>query len=149
MPQQYHHGLVLISLAVAILASYTALYLAWRIRAASGLASRMGLVGGGFAMGIGIWAMHFVGMLALSLPIPIIYDLSITLLSLAIAIGVSTFALHIASREHVTRRRVLSAGIAMGIGICSMHYVGMGAIEIAPPIRYEPVWVAASLGIAI
>ena len=149
MPQDYHHDLVLISLVVAILASYTALNLAWRIRAASGFAARMWLLGGGFAMGIGIWAMHFVGMLALTLAIPIIYDLSITLLSMLIAIGVSTFALHIASREHVTRRRLFSAGIAMGIGICSMHYVGMAAIEITPPIRYDPVWVATSLGIAI
>src|SRR5262252_5075074 len=99
MPQQYHLGLVLISLVVAILASYTALNLAWRIRMANGFAARIWLLGGGFAMGIGIWAMHFLGMLALSLPIPIIYDLSITALSMAIAIGVSTFALHIASRE--------------------------------------------------
>src|SRR5882672_9646923 len=84
MPQHYHHGLVLISLVVAILASYTALNLALRIRLVSGLAARAWLLGGGFAMGIGIWAMHFVGMLALSLPIPIIYDLAVTLLSLLI-----------------------------------------------------------------
>jgi diguanylate cyclase len=149
MPQHYHHGLVLISLVVAILASYTALNLALRIRRVSGLAARAWLLGGGFAMGIGIWAMHFVGMLALSLPIPIIYDLSVTLLSLVIAVAVSTFALHIASRERVTRQRLFTAGIAMGVGIFSMHYVGMAAIEITPPIRYDPFWVSASLGIAI
>ena len=149
MAQHYHHGLVLISLVVAILASYTALTLALRIRQARGPEARAWLLGGGFAMGIGIWAMHFVGMLALQLPIPIIYDLSTTLLSLLIAVLVSTFALHIASRESVGGWRLFTAGIAMGVGICSMHYVGMGAIQITPAIGYDPLWVAMSLVIAI
>lgn len=149
MTQHYHHGLVLISLVVAILASYTALNLALRIRQATGTTARAWLAGGGFAMGIGIWAMHFVGMLALSLPIPMIYDLSVTLSSLLIAVAVSTFALHIATRSYVARPRLFTAGIAMGIGICSMHYVGMNAIEITPAIQYDPLWVVASLAIAI
>lgn len=149
MPQHYHNGLIVVSLAVAILASYTALNLTLRIRQASGIAARAWLLGGGFAMGMGIWAMHFIGMLALHLPIPIVYDLSTTLLSLLIAVMVSTFALHIASREYVGRRRLFAAGIAMGAGICSMHYVGMAAIEITPAIQYDPFWVAASLAIAI
>jgi NO-binding membrane sensor protein with MHYT domain/CheY-like chemotaxis protein len=149
MAQHYHHWLVLLSLLVAILASYTALNLASRIRLSSGMSANAWLAGGGFAMGLGIWCMHFVGMLALSLPIPIVYDLWITLLSMLIAVAVSTFALHMASREHVTRSRLAAAGIAMGIGICSMHYVGMAAIEIAPPIRYDVAWVGTSFAIAI
>ena len=149
MPQHYHHGLVLVSLVVAILASYTALTLALRIRVASPEAAPAWLLGGGFAMGTGIWCMHFVGMLALSLPIDIAYDLTVTLLSLAIGIVVSTFALRIASRRQVSRAALVTAGIAMGIGICSMHYVGMAAIEISPPIRYDPLWVAASFAIAM
>src|SRR5918999_2737135 len=114
MPQHYHPGLVLVSLVVAILASYTALTLALRIRSASGWAARAWLLGGGLAMGIGIWAMHFVGMLALSLPIPIAYDIPITAASMVIAIAVSTFALHIASRKDLTRPRLIAAGLAMG-----------------------------------
>jgi NO-binding membrane sensor protein with MHYT domain/CheY-like chemotaxis protein len=149
MPQHYHHGLVLVSLVVAILASYTALTLALRIRVATRQAAPAWLLGGGFVMGTGIWAMHFVGMLALSLPIEIAYDVAITSLSLIIAIVVSTFALHIASRERVGRTALVVAGVAMGIGICSMHYVGMAAIEITPPIRYDPLWVAVSFAIAI
>src|SRR5262245_34239571 len=149
MAQHYHHGLVLISLVVAILASYTALTLALRIRQARGIEALAWLVGGGFAMGLGVWAMHFVGMLALQLPIPIIYDISTTLLSLLIAVIVSTFALHIASRESVHRGRLFTAGISMGVGICSMHYVGMAAIRITPAIRYDPYWVATSLVVAI
>jgi NO-binding membrane sensor protein with MHYT domain/ActR/RegA family two-component response regulator/two-component sensor histidine kinase len=149
MEQHYHHGLIFISIAVAILASYTALTLALRIRSASGWPAHAWLLGGGLAMGIGIWAMHFVGMLALSLPIAISYDVWITAISMAIAIVVSTFALRIASRAEVSRPRLIAAGIAMGIGICSMHYVGMAAIIIQPAIRYDPYWVTASLAIAI
>src|SRR5207237_7792849 len=149
MPQHYHSSLVLMSLLVAILASYTALTLALRIRVATELAARAWLVGGGFAMGFGIWAMHFIGMLALRLPIEIAYDVWLTLISLAIAVVVSTFALHLASRRRVTRAALISAGIAMGIGICAMHYVGMAAIEISPRIRYDPWWVSASFAIAI
>ena len=149
MPQHYHHGLVLVSLLVAILASYTALNLALRIRNASRAASPAWLLGGGFAMGTGIWSMHFVGMLALSLPIEIGYDLAVTLLSLAIAILVSTFALHIASRERVETVMLAIAAIAMGIGISAMHYVGMAAIQITPSIQYRPGWVTASFAVAI
>ena len=149
MSQHYHHWLVLVSVLVAILASYTALTLALRIRVTNRQAAPAWLVGGGVAMGIGIWSMHFVGMLALSLPIDFGYNVAITLLSMAIAIVVSTFALHIASREHVGRAALVGARLAMGTGICAMHYVGMAAIEITPSIRYDPVWVAVSFAIAI
>jgi NO-binding membrane sensor protein with MHYT domain/CheY-like chemotaxis protein len=149
MPQHYHHGLVLVSLAVAILASYTALTLALRIRVATRQAAPAWLLGGGFVMGTGIWAMHFVGMLALTLPVEIAYDVGVTLFSLLIAIVVSTFALHIASRQQVGRWALVVAGIAMGVGICAMHYVGMAAIEISPEITYDPAWVGASFAIAI
>ena len=149
MAEHYHHWLVLVSVLVAILASYTALTLALRIRVATRQAAPAWLVGGGVAMGIGIWSMHFVGMLALTLPIEIGYDLGVTLLSMVIAIVVSTFALHIASRKQVGRTALVGAGVAMGIGICAMHYVGMAAIEITPPITYDPLWVAVSFAIAI
>jgi diguanylate cyclase len=149
MTQHYHHGLVLVSLLVAILASYTALTLALRIRVASRQAAPAWLVGGGFAMGVGIWSMHFVGMLALHLPVEIAYDLAVTLLSLLIAIVVSTFALHIASREHVGIMPQATAGVAMGIGIVAMHYVGMAAIRITPSITYDKWWVAVSVIIAV
>jgi NO-binding membrane sensor protein with MHYT domain/CheY-like chemotaxis protein/nitrogen-specific signal transduction histidine kinase len=149
MHQHYHHWLVLVSLLVAILASYTAITLVLRIRVTPRQLAAAWLIGGGVAMGIGIWSMHFVGMLALTLPIEIAYDVGTTLLSMIIAIVVSTFALHIVSREQVGRTALIGAGFAMGIGICAMHYVGMAAIEITPPIRYDPVWVAISFAIAI
>ena len=149
MAEHYHHWLVLISVLVAILAAYTALTLALRIRVATRQAALAWLVGGGVTMGIGIWSMHFVGMLALTLPIEIGYDVGVTLLSMVFAIVVSTFALHIATRRQVGRAALVGAGVAMGIGICAMHYVGMAAIEITPPITYDPLWVAVSFAIAI
>jgi NO-binding membrane sensor protein with MHYT domain/CheY-like chemotaxis protein/anti-sigma regulatory factor (Ser/Thr protein kinase) len=149
MHQHYHHWLVLVSLLVAILASYTAITLALRIRVASPQHAFAWLIGGGVAMGIGIWSMHFVGMLALMLPIEIAYGIGTTLLSMVIAIVVSTFALHIASRRQVSRAALVSAAFAMGTGICSMHYVGMAAIEITPAIHYDAAWVTLSFAIAI
>ena len=149
MPQHYHHGLVALSLVVAILASYAALTLAIRIRLSTGWATRGWLLGGGFAMGLGIWAMHFVGMLALSLPVPITYDLPITLLSLVVVVAVSTCALSIASKATASRPALLVAGIAMGLGICAMHYIGMAAIRITPGITYRPGWVLGSVLIAV
>src|SRR3954464_9085231 len=95
----YSYWLALVSLLVAILASYTALDLATRITASSGRSARVWLCGGAFSMGIGIWSMHFLGMLAFSLPIPLSYDVTITIASMLIAIVVSGFALHIVTQD--------------------------------------------------
>src|ERR671926_74730 len=98
MATTYNYWLVFLSLLVAILASYTALDLATRITASRGGAAKAWLVGGAFSMGIGIWSMHFVGMLAFHLPIPMGYDVWITLASMVIAMIVSGFALYIVSQ---------------------------------------------------
>jgi diguanylate cyclase (GGDEF)-like protein len=100
-------------------------------------------------MGIGIWTMHFVGMLAFSLPIPLAYDVPETLASLAIAIVTSGFALRITSRQRLTLPRLALSAVAMGTGIAGMHYLGMGAITIVPVIAYDPVLVALSVFIAV
>src|SRR4051812_8065853 len=139
MTGTYNYGLVVISVLVAILASYTALDLATRITASSGRGARAWLGGGAFSMGIGIWSMHFLGMLAFSLPIPLGYDVAITLLSMLIAITVSGFALHVVTQDTLTLKKLAVGGIIMGVGICSMHYTGMGALEARPNPVYEPV----------
>jgi diguanylate cyclase (GGDEF)-like protein len=149
MTASYDFGLVALSLVVAILASYTALDLAARITASSGIAARLWLLGGAFSMGIGIWSMHFVGMLAFSLPIPMAYDVAITLHSLVIAVVVSWFALSTVTRSSLSRRRLLVGGVLMGLGISAMHYTGMAAMDMFPPIRYDPVLFTASVMIAI
>jgi diguanylate cyclase (GGDEF)-like protein len=150
MSGTYNPWLVCLSVLVAILVSYTALNLAVRV---SGRAhrrfARLWFAGGALAMGGGIWSMHFIGMLAFSLPIPLAYDVSTTLQSFVIAVAISGFALWIASRPRISIQQLAAAAVAMGGGICAMHYSGMSAIQILPAITYEPVLFAASVVIAI
>jgi diguanylate cyclase len=149
MQSVYNHWLVALSLAVAVLVSYTALRLAARVAASEGHGSRIWLGVGALAMGIGIWSMHFVGMLAFSVPIPLAYSVPTTLASLAVAILTSGFALSITSRLKLTLPRLTLSALAMGTGIAVMHYMGMAAITIIPGITYDPFLVALSLLIAI
>jgi len=100
-------------------------------------------------MGTGIWAMHFVGMLAMKMPIALSYNPGITTLSGAIAVLASALALHIISPTHLAPRRLFGGGVAMGAAICGMHYTGMAAIPVSPAISYSYVLVAASAAIAI
>ncbi|QJR10960.1 putative signaling protein [Usitatibacter rugosus] len=145
----YNQGLVLLSLLVAMMASYTALDLASRITASTGAAAVAWLLGGAFAMGTGIWSMHFIGMLAFDLPIAMSYDIPITVGSMGIAIVVSGFALLIATRQTLSHWRLAAAGVLMGLGICSMHYAGMAAMEVLPAIRYDALLFLASVAVAI
>jgi diguanylate cyclase (GGDEF)-like protein len=149
MSGTYNQWVVLLSLLVAILASYTALDLASRITASTGAAAVSWLLGGAFAMGMGIWSMHFIGMLAFSLPIPMAYNVAITAASMVIAIVVSGFALFTVSRHTLSARNLAAGGVLMGIGICSMHYTGMAAMEVSPAIHYDRWLFAASVAIAI
>jgi diguanylate cyclase len=145
----YNPLLVAASLFVAILASYTALDMAGRITTAQGTAARWWLAGGAAAMGVGIWSMHFIGMLAFSLPIPLGYDPGITLLSLLIAIASSVFALWLVCQENLPWSRLSLGAILMGLGIASMHYTGMAAMRMIPLIDYVPSLFILSIVIAI
>jgi diguanylate cyclase len=149
MSSIYNHWLVGLSLVVAMLVSYTALRLASRVAISEGNGSRIWLGIGAIAMGVGIWSMHFVGMLAFSLPIPVAYDVPTTLASLAVAIVTSGFALAITSGRRLTVPRLAVSAVIMGTGISSMHYMGMAAITILPGIAYDPFLVAVSIFIAI
>lgn len=145
----YVPALVATSFAVAVAASYAALKTTGRIRASDAVARRWWLAGGAMAMGIGVWSMHFIGMLALRLPIPLGYDIGITLLSLLLAVAASGYALWLVTRERLGRRRLLSGAVVMGLGIAAMHYVGMAAMRMDPAILYRPGWFVASVLIAI
>ncbi|KAF1055474.1 MAG: putative signaling protein [Stenotrophomonas maltophilia] len=149
MTGSYSQGLVAFSLLVAILASYTALDMAGRLANSHGKVARWWLAGGAAAMGLGIWSMHFVGMLAFDLPIPVGYDLAITLYSLAVSIGASAFALWLVSRPVLPRRRLAAGAVLIGLGIATMHYLGMSAMRMQPGIEYHPGWFVASAGVAI
>ncbi|MFM0140696.1 diguanylate cyclase domain-containing protein, partial [Caballeronia grimmiae] len=145
----YSPALVISSVIVAVLASYTALDMAGRITTATGRAALWWLAGGATAMGIGIWSMHFVGMLAFSLPIATGYDTGITLLSLVIAVALSAFALWLVCQPTLPASRLVGGAVVMGAGVASMHYTGMAAMRMAPAIYYDPFLFAASVVIAI
>src|SRR6266481_575032 len=149
MAGTYNSWMVLLSVLVAIFASYTALNLATRITASRGYSARVWLIGGAVSMGTGIWAMHFIGMLAFSLPIRMGYDVAVTILSMGIAIVVSGFALFIVSRSTLSWRRLLLSGVLMGTGICAMHYTGMAAMKMSPSIKYDLTIFSASIAIAV
>jgi NO-binding membrane sensor protein with MHYT domain len=146
----FDYRLASLAVVVAITASFVALELASRIAAHKGQSAEWSwLVGGAISMGTGIWSTYVIGMLARRLPIPLSYDLRITLLSLAIAILAAGFALYWATRAEMNRYRLPSGALLMGLGIVSMHYVSMVAMRMEPPIRYEPWLFSLSLLIAV
>jgi PAS domain S-box-containing protein len=146
-----HDGvLVAMAIAIAVLASYTALDLAARVRASTGWMMRAWLATAALAMGGGIWAMHFVAMLAFSMPgMDVGYDLGLTLASLVIAVAVTGVGFVAMARPTVTTKRLLAAGLFMGLGVVAMHYLGMAAMRMHAVIRYDPLWVGLSILIAI
>jgi diguanylate cyclase (GGDEF)-like protein len=149
MTGSYDVGMVAVSLLVAILASYTALDMAGRVTASQGRAAFWWLAGGSLAMGVGIWSMHFLGMLAFRLPVPMGYDSAITLLSLFIAIASSLFALWLVCQNNLTWSRLTAGAVIMGAGVCCMHYTGMAAMRMSPPIHYSLPLFALSVLIAV
>ena len=147
----YDYRLVVLSVFISILAAYAALDLAERIGAARHWMRLVWLYGGSSAMGIGIWAMHYVGMVAFHLPIPVLYDWPAVLLSLLTAVSASAVALFLVSRPTMSLRRTLAGSVFMGSGIASMHYIGMEAMRLQAAFVYSPKLVLLSilLGIVI
>jgi PAS domain S-box-containing protein len=145
----YNPYLVALSVAVACLASYTALDLGGRIRGSRRWVRLAWLATAAIAMGGGIWSMHFIGMLGFVMSIPVNYDLGLTLLSFGIAIGVTGFGFFMIGTREVPTPKLILSGIFMGIGIASMHYTGMAAMRMPADIRYDPVLVALSVLIAV
>lgn len=148
-----HHShptlFVSLSLLVAVFGSWTALDLFSRVRSHIGAARRIWLVGAAVVMGLSIWSMHFIAMLGFNPGGPVSYDPALTLLSLALAIGATCGAFVAAGGPSPTRTRMVLAGVAMGAGICLMHYVGMAAVRAAVSLAYRPGFVVASFVIAV
>lgn len=145
----YDPRFVVLSLIIATLASYAALDLAGRVRSAEG-STRLGwLAGGATVMGLGIWSMHFVAMLAFHLPIPIAYELGSMLLSVAVAIGASLLALIVVSRAELRPAALIVGGVLMGGAIAGMHYIGMASMRVAATLTYSSPIVVLSIAIAI
>jgi PAS domain S-box-containing protein len=145
----YDYRLVALSVLMAIGASYAALDLAARITAASGRARLAWLTGGAASMGVGIWSMHYIGMLAFSLPVPVRYDWPTVLWSLAAAIFAAAVALFVVSRKNMGWARALGGSAIMGAGIATMHYTGMAAMRLHAACSYDPLLLTLSVGFAI
>jgi two-component system, LuxR family, sensor kinase FixL len=146
----YEAPLVVLSYAVACVASYTALAMAQVMTGAVATPERrLFHWGGAFAMGAGIWSMHFVGMLSYRMRMEVSYDPWMTLLSMLIAIAVAWGALAIIARENLPGRRLIAGGVVLGLGICSMHYTGMAAMKMDADLRYVPGIFLLSVLIAI
>lgn len=146
----YQPPLVVLSYLVASFASYTALYLAQQLVHATGPREKRLLYwGGAFAMGAGIWSMHFIGMLSYKMDMLVHYDPAITILSMLIAITFSYGVLRIVARPTLGAVPILVGGILLGLGICSMHYTGMAAMKMDGDMYYTPGLFSLSVAIAI
>ncbi|MBD8562795.1 response regulator [Oxalobacteraceae sp. CFBP 8763] len=145
----YQPWLVAVSILVGILASYTALSLAMRVRQAQRRARYVWVAGGAMAMGSGIWAMHFVGMQAFRLPLPIGYDTTTTFVSWLLPVVASGLALWQLRYRTVRPRHLAASALLMGLAINAMHYTGMASMQMHPAITYSPWLFALSVAIAI
>ncbi|HWF04999.1 MAG TPA: MHYT domain-containing protein, partial [Candidatus Angelobacter sp.] len=149
MNHSYDYRLVFLSVLISVCASYAALDLAGRTAAARGRARTIWLAGGACAMGLGIWTMHYVGMLALHLPIPVLYDVPRVVLSLFAAIFASGIALLTAKAKRLTWPKAIAGALIMGAAIGTMHYTGMAAMRMDAKCNFHLPTVAASMLIAV
>jgi two-component system, sensor histidine kinase and response regulator len=148
MVGRYDYHLVALSVAIAVLPSYAALDFAARVTSAKGRIRFLWLVGGAVAMGIGIWSMHYIGMLALRLPVPVRYDWPTVLVSLIAAMIASAIALFVVSREKMSFIRAIVGSVFMGSAIAGMHYIGMAAMRLPAISHFSLSIVMISLALA-
>lgn len=142
--------LVVLSYAVAVIGSFTGLRFAGDIRnAATEKTKKLFHLGGAFAFGAGIWAMHFIGMLAYKMDMALSYDPVLTVLSMLVAIGIAYGVLAIIRAPRLNLFRMIAGGFLLGAAICAMHYTGMAAMEMDADLRYIPSLFGLSFLIAV
>jgi len=150
MPQHYNLLLVALSYVISVLGSFTALRLCRQHAGIRGAEKWRSLLAGALAMGAGaIWSMHFIGMLAFDMGMPVAYDVPITLASLLVAVVVTGLGIYIVGQGPTSPWRLAGGGTAMGVGVAAMHYTGMAAMRMQAQLSYDLVIVAISLGIAV
>lgn len=146
----YSPGLVLLSIGIAVFASYTALLVAdFAARSENVHTKQILLTLGGLALGVGVWSMHFVGMLGFSLPCGVSYDPWVTGFSMIPGMLASIFALHLISRQNLDWKWLVMGGTLLGAGIGVMHYVGMAAMRMEALLRYNAWLFLLSIGVAV
>lgn len=135
----YDFGLVALSLTIAIFASFMAFNVATQAAVSTNKFRKYTLLSAGsIAMGGGIWAMHFLGMLAFELCTAVSYDVGITLASALPGIAAAWVALYLMTKPTISFTEILTGGVLVGSGIGTMHYSGMAAMEMSPLLRYSP-----------
>jgi diguanylate cyclase len=149
MPVTYGTWLVLLSIVMAIQGAYVGLSLAVQIGEAAGARRRLLLAGATASLAVAIWTMHFVGMLAVRLPFQVDYLVLPTLLSFLVCAIVVGAAVYATSSGPLTLVRLTLSACLMGGGIFAMHYIGMNALDASAYMIHDPVYVAASMAIAI
>jgi len=145
----YNYSLVALSVFIAVFASYAALDLASRVTAAGGWTRALWLLGGACAMGTGIWSMHYIGMLAFILPIPVAYHWPTVLLSLFAAVLASAIALYVVSRQNMVASQAVAGSVLMGAGIAGMHYIGMAAMRLPAVCQFNSSLAVLSVAFAV
>jgi diguanylate cyclase (GGDEF)-like protein/PAS domain S-box-containing protein len=149
LPISWNGSLVVLSVLIAMFGSFTALSHAERMRESTGRQARAWMLAGGVTLGMAVWSMHFIGMLAFHLPIPLAYDTELTFISALPAIAAALLGFHLLRSPELQFRKVLVGGFFMGLGITAMHYTGMAALKMQPAISYDPTTFVLSVVIAI
>ncbi|MBU5347805.1 bifunctional diguanylate cyclase/phosphodiesterase [Paenibacillus lautus] len=146
MDGNYNYYIVGLSIAIAILASYSALNITSKISDANGKSKFFWLFGGAMVMGSGIWSMHFVGMLAMHMNMNVRYDVFLTIMSMLVSVVSSFIAFYITMPRNINWFKIAIGGFIMGSGIVAMHYMGMEAMVIHAEISYDPgIWVLSAI----
>jgi diguanylate cyclase (GGDEF)-like protein len=142
-------GLVALSITIAIAATYLALDLTRRSADTRGWRKRTWIMTGGVTMGVGIWSMHFIGMLALRMSMPVSYNGLLVALSLLVAVLGASVSLAMVTRPHLSRRGLLSAAAFMGFAVASMHYLGMASMQMPAAVHWNVALVVLSVVIGL
>ncbi len=142
--------LVLFSIGIAIFASFMALQIAGMARSSErGFQRQTAIITGAIALGGGIWSMHFIGMLAFDICTRVSFEPGLTLLSMLPGVAASWVALNLLARPRISWRQLVVGGVLVGVGIGSMHYSGMAAMQTSLTLHYEPWLFALSLLVAV
>lgn len=134
----YSLPLVLFSIVVAIFSASVALDISSRLKYSKNVSQFRWIFTGAFVLGLGIWAMHFIGMLAFHMDIHVTYHIGLVILSILPAVASSGIAFYMISRKNSSKLHLLVAAFFISIGIICMHYSGMGAMQMGATISYNP-----------
>jgi diguanylate cyclase (GGDEF)-like protein/PAS domain S-box-containing protein len=149
LPIIWNGYLVAISVMISILGAFSTLSHTQSMRDKSGTLRFIWMSTGAVTLAMSIWSMHFIGMLSFHLPIQIVFDINLTLLSFLPVLASTLFAFHLSQNKMVRSGRIAIAGIVMGLGVAAMHYIGMAALKMYPAITYDATIFALSIAIAI